>query len=87
MILFPHSNRTQRNAMQRKMVACLAECHEAPISEAHDFVGVPLELVLDESKEVFLIHAGRVVYVSVHLEHNVEKVGAKNEDKRGRWRQ
>ena len=50
----------------------LAERQEAPISEDDGFVGVLLELVLDEAQQVLLVHAGAVVHVRVHLAAIVE---------------
>ena len=50
----------------------LPQRQEAPIAEDHGFIGVLLELVLDEAQQVLLVHAGAVVHVSVHLTAVVE---------------
>lgn len=38
------------------------------VLDVHDLLGVFLHRSLDESQQVLLVHAGRCVYVCVHLE-------------------
>jgi hypothetical protein len=50
----------------------LGQCQMHPISVKNYFIGKLLHLALDESKQVFLVHACGVMDVSVNLANVIE---------------
>lgn len=62
----PASEANFRDA-SKVTIACLAEGHEPPITIADDFVRALLELLLDKSQQVLLVHACRMVHVGINL--------------------